>query len=368
MTPPLKNLPARRLQLLFAALLALTLDPVEAAAKPDKGQVRHATAKPVKAQVRHTAARRPAAFGAGAEVTAFIAEMQARHGFDPTQLRRLFASIQRNDAALRAITPAATPELQRSWERYRTRFVNRQRIDAGLRFWQENDDLLRRAEADYGVPPEIVTAVIGVETAYGTNTGRFGVFEVLATLAFHYPPRAPFFRDELEALLLFARERGSDPLSLRGSFAGASGIAQFMPSSLRRFAVDYDADSRIDLEHSRADAIGSVAHYLAAHGWQSGAPVTLPARVDGDPEALLAAGMKPSFPVGELAHQGVFTEAEVEPGRQAALIRLSVPEADDEYWTAFDNFWVITRYNRSSFYAMAVFQLAQALRAGAGRR
>ncbi|WP_242508711.1 lytic murein transglycosylase B [Rhodocyclus purpureus] len=368
MTPPPKNPPARWLQLLFAALLALALAPVEAMAKPAKTQARHAAVKPGKAKLRLAAPRKPAAFGAAAEVSAFVAEMQARHGFDPTQLHRFFASIERNDAALRAIAPAATPELQRSWERYRMRFVNRQRIDAGLRFWQENDDLLRRAEADYGVPPEIVTALIGVETAYGANTGRFGVFEVLATLAFHYPPRAPFFRDELEALLLFARERGIDPLSLRGSFAGASGIAQFMPSSLRRFAVDYDGDSRIDLEHSRADAIGSVARYLAAHGWQSGAPVTLPARVDGDPGALLAAGMKPSVPVGELARQGVLTAAEVEPERQAALIRLSSPEADDEYWATFDNFWVITRYNRSSFYAMAVFQLAQALRTGEEQR
>ncbi|WP_242463241.1 lytic murein transglycosylase B [Rhodocyclus tenuis] len=302
-------------------------------------------------------------FGAETAVAAFIADMHAQHGFDSEELQRLFASIHPNEQVLRAIAPAAAPEQQRSWQRYRARFVNARRIDGGLRFWQENAVSLRRAEADYGVPPEIVVAIIGVETEYGTNTGRFGLFEALATLAFHYPPRAAFFRDELAALLVNARDAGADPLTLRGSYAGASGIAQFMPSSIRRFAIDYDGDRRIDLAHSPADAIGSVARYLAIHGWQAAAPVALPALVEGDPAPLLAAGIKPTLTLAELARRGILTTVSGNEMRPAALVDLVTPDEATEYWAAFDNFWVITRYNRSSFYAMAVFQLAEALRA-----
>lgn len=320
------------------------------------------SAKAHPAQTRHS----NVPFGAESAVAAFIAEMHTQYGFDAEALQQLFAAIHPNEQVLRAIAPAAAPEQQRSWQRYRARFVNDRRIDGGLRFWRENVASLRRAEADFGVPPEIVIAIIGVETEYGSNTGRFGLFEALATLAFHYPPRAAFFRDELAALLLYAREAGTDPLTLRGSYAGASGIAQFMPSSIRRFAIDYDGDRRIDLAHSPADAIGSVARYLASYGWQSGAPIALPAQVSGDPASLLAAGIKPTLPLAELARQGVLSAATGSEARPAALVDLVTPEQEPEYWVAFDNFWVITRYNRSSFYAMAVHQLAEALRDGGG--
>jgi membrane-bound lytic murein transglycosylase B len=261
---------------------------------------------------------------------------------------------------LQLILPPATPQ-QRSWERYRPRFVNERRIKNGLRFWRENPATLARARVFYGVPEEIIVAIIGVETEYGRNTGSFGVLEALATLAFDYPPRAAFFRTELEQFLLLARENGLKPLAVKGSFAGAIGIPQFMPGSQRRYGVDFDGDERIDLSASVEDAIGSVAHFLEQHGWQAGQPVATPATLPGEPApALLAAGIRPSLPVSELQEQGIVTSAE--PQAKVALIDLVSPGKATEYWLGFENFYVITRYNRSSFYAMAVFQLAEALR------
>jgi membrane-bound lytic murein transglycosylase B len=313
----------------------------------------------------------PPPFSAAPEVRAFILQMHEQHDFDIAQLTREFSGIHSNATVLRAIRPAAVPELQRSWQRYRERFVNDRRTANGLRFWRENAAELARAEALYGVPPEIITAIIGVETEYGRNVGKFGVLEALSTLAFDYPPRADFFRSELEHYLLFARENGYAPRSLKGSYAGAMGIPQFMPSSQRYYAVDFDGDQRIDLARSNSDAIGSVARYLELHGWQAGAPIAVPASVDSDPNALLALlseGYKPRLALSELALQGVgAADATAQLGdRPAALIDLVAPAQPTEYWIAFDNFYAITRYNHSTFYAMAVFQLAQALRAGRG--
>jgi membrane-bound lytic murein transglycosylase B len=321
------------------------------------------------------AASRPPAFGTKPEVRAFIAEMHEKHGFNAAELARSFARVHTNATVLRAILPAAVPEQQRSWQRYRERFVNERRITNGLRFWEANGADLVRAEALYGVPPEIVTAIIGVETEYGRNTGKFSVLEALATLTFDYPPRADFFRGELEQFLLLARENRFDPLTIKGSYAGAIGIPQFMPSSQRNYAVDFDGDHRVDLVRSTSDAIGSVAHFLQMHGWQPQAPVAVPARVEGDPAALatlLAAGLKPATPLRDFAAQGITSavaDSELPPPETpAALIDLVSPEQPTEYWIGFDNFYVITRYNRSSFYAMAVFQLAEELRAGHGAR
>jgi membrane-bound lytic murein transglycosylase B len=302
------------------------------------------------------------------EVREFIAEMHAQHGFDVAHLIRQFASIRSNATVLRAIRPAAVPEQQRSWQRYRERFLNERRLGGGLRFWQDNGAELVRAEAIYGVPPEIIVAIIGVETEYGQNTGKFSVLEALATLAFDYPPRAAFFRQELEQFLLLARENGVSPLEITGSYAGAIGIPQFMPSSQRNYAVDFDADDRIDLRGSAADAIGSVARFLNLHGWQTGQPIAVPASVNGDPLPLIAAGIKPGMSLQDFAEHGVTPLREVPQSTTpsatlpAALIDLVTPEQPTEYWIGFDNFYVITRYNRSSFYAMSVFQLADALR------
>jgi membrane-bound lytic murein transglycosylase B len=267
---------------------------------------------------------------------------------------------------LRAIRPAAVPEQQRSWQRYRERFVNARRSEGGQRFWQENEATLQRAEAIYGVPAEIIVAIIGVETEYGRNMGKFSVFEALASLAFYYPPRAAFFRSELEQFLLLARENGISPLDIKGSYAGAIGIPQFMPSSQRHYAVDFDGDDRIDLRNSATDAIGSVARFLQQHGWLAGTPIAVPARIDGDPTALVTAGIKPAVPLQELAKQGVVAEGDAE--RPAALIDLVTPDMTTEYWVGFENFYVITRYNRSSFYAMSVFQLAEELREARSRQ
>ena len=304
-------------------------------------------------------------FSQDPEVQSFIVHMHEQYGFDLAHLSRQFAAVRPNAVVLRAIRPPAVPEKQRSWQRYRERFVNTRRVDGGRRFWQEHTATLQRAEAIYGVPPEIIVAIIGVETDYGQNMGSFGVFEALASLAFGYPPRAEFFRGELEQFLLLARESGVSPLDIKGSYAGAMGIPQFMPSSQRRFAVDFDGDDRIDLRHSASDAIGSVARFLQQHGWQAGAPVAVPASVSADPEALIAAGIKPALTLRELAAQGVSPDRATvadEQERRAALIDLVSPGAPTGYWLGFDNFYVITRYNRSSFYAMAVFQLAEALR------
>ena len=221
--------------------------------------------------------------------------------------------------------------------------------------------LLARARALYGVPEEVIVAIIGVETVYGRNTGGFSVFEALATLAFQYPRRAEFFRSELEQFLLMARENNLDPLSIKGSYAGAIGIPQFMPGSQRRYAVDFDGDERIDLSNSREDAIGSVARFLEQHGWQAGQPVTVPANLPGTPDAtLIEAGIRPSLKVGDLLQRGI--KANAAPESTVALVDLVSPGRDTEYWLGFENFYVITRYNRSSFYAMSVFQLGEALR------
>ncbi len=299
-------------------------------------------------------------FAEDPEVAAFIAEMQEKHGFEKEWLTTSFSRLRPNETVLRAIKPAAVPELQRSWERYRSRFLNERRIAAGVRFWQEHEATLKRAAAIYGIPEEIIVSIIGVETEYGKNMGRFSVMQALSTLAFRYPPRAPFFRAELEQFLLLARGNGFDPLTIKGSYAGAIGIPQFMPSSQQRYAVDFDANGHIDLTRSNVDAIGSVASFLAQHGWETGATIAVPASIDGDPTPLVMLGIKPEKPLAELVASGV--RAEGNPAAAAAIIDLVTPDQATEYWAGFQNFYVITRYNRSSFYAMSVFQLAEAIR------
>ncbi len=290
----------------------------------------------------------------------FAIDLEKRHGFQADELLSQFAQTRSNPRVLELIRPPASP-LQRSWERYRPRFFNDRRIEGGVRFWQENRVTLSRAREIYGVPEEIIVAIIGVETEYGGNTGNFRVLEALATLAFNYPRRADFFRTELEQFLLLARENGMDPLKIRGSFAGAIGIPQFMPGSQRRYAVDFDDDQRIDLSGSVADAIGSVGRFLEQHGWQPGEPVAVRAHIQGDPDqTLLEAGIRPSLKQSALAEQGIV--ASTSSTADVALIDLVSPNRITEYWLGFENFYVITRYNRSSFYAMSVFQLAEEIR------
>jgi membrane-bound lytic murein transglycosylase B len=306
------------------------------------------------------AAPAAASFAGDPAVIEFARDLEQRHGFDSDALIGQFSRIQPNAKVLQLIRPPVSP-VQRSWERYRPRFINERRIDGGVSFWQQNRASLARARAIYGVPEEVIVAIIGVETEFGQNTGSFRVLEALATLAFHYPRRAEFFRTELEQFLLLARENGMDPLQVRGSFAGAIGIPQFMPGSQRRYAVDFDGDQRIDLSGSVDDAIGSVARFLEQHGWQDGEPVAVPARTRGEPDpALIEAGIQPTLIVADLASQGINGNAD--PQATVTLIDLVSPGHATEYWLGFNNFYVITRYNRSSFYAMSVFQLAGEIR------
>jgi membrane-bound lytic murein transglycosylase B len=296
------------------------------------------------------------------EVQSFIAEMVERHAFPQRALERLFADARYQDSILTAITPL--PAGTRSWQTYRANFVNPRRIDVGVQFWRANAGTLERAARTFGVPPEIVVAIIGVETEYGRNTGSFRVLDTLATLAFDYPRRADYFRSELEQYLLYTRESRLDAAALRGSYAGAIGIPQFMPGSIRRYGVDFDGDGRRDLRGSAADAIGSVANFLLAHGWVAGAPVTLPARVEGEAHRAFADGeVVPIHRADLLREAGVEFSAAVEAETPCALIELESPGEPPVYIVGLQNFYALTRYNRSSFYAAAVNELAEEIRA-----
>jgi membrane-bound lytic murein transglycosylase B len=299
------------------------------------------------------------------EARKFVAEMVERHGFGRRDLERVFADARYLDSVVTLITPL--PPGERSWQSYRDLFVTPRRIEAGAQFWRRNARALVRAADTYGVPPEIVVAIIGVETQYGVNTGSYRVLDALATLAFDYPRRAAYFRSELEQFLLFARESQTDAASFRGSYAGAIGIPQFMPGSIRRFAVDFDGDGRRDLRGSPADAIGSVANFLRVHGWAAGAPIAVPARVPGlRARILIDGGVDPLFRADELRELKVEFADAIDDETPSVLIELASPDAPPEYLVGFWNFYVLTRYNRSSFYAAAVLELAQNVKAAYG--
>ena len=295
------------------------------------------------------------------DIPNFITEMKDKHGFDEEALKTLFHPLKPNSFVLKAIAPPTDPGFK-SWQRYRARFLDTARVENGVRFWAKHKDTLARAEESFGVPPEVIVAIIGVETEYGKNKGHISVLDALTTIAFAYPPRREFFRAELEQFLLMARENRQAPEAIKGSYAGAIGIPQFMPSSQRRFAVDFDADGRVDLMNSSEDAIGSVARFLKLHGWQANQAATEPVRGPlADAQTLVNAGIKPSLGVTELK-AGAIKEEHLPAQFPVTLIDLVTPDASTEYWWGFDNFYAITRYNRSSFYAMSVVQLGQAIK------
>jgi membrane-bound lytic murein transglycosylase B len=304
-----------------------------------------------------------------AEVLEFIAEMVAKHQFNEEELKSLFAAVRFQESVVRLMTPAA-PNFKRSWEVYRRRFIDATRINAGVEFWTTHADATKRASQAYGVPEEIIMAIIGVETVFGRVTGDYRVMDALTILTFDYPRRAEFFRGELENFLIFTRDMQIKPFTVKGSYAGAIGYPQFMPSSIRRFATDFDGDGQIDLRGSATDAIGSVAKFLADHGWKAGEPIVFDVKLQSNAklQELIAAGIEPKFNALELADSGVEVQGEVPADMKLALIDLPNGDNATSYMAGPRNFYVITRYNRSSFYAMAVRDLALSLSAAKKRQ
>jgi membrane-bound lytic murein transglycosylase B len=303
-------------------------------------------------------ARRP-------EVRAFIGEMAAEYGFDARALRRVFSKVRYQQSVINAMSrPVLAPP---KWYEYAPRFLSSERVDAGVAFWRANEATLERAQGEFGVPAEIVVAIIGVETFYGRNTGSYRVADALTTLAFDYPRRAEYFRNELKQFLLQTRERNISPLEPKGSYAGAQGLPQFMPGSLRDYAVDYDDDGTVDLATDVDDAIGSVANYLSRHGWLADDPAMQPAEFDADKrdqiESALDGGISGQRTLESWQRDGVTVSGIPEgPGADPAGVLMLEEETGPGYWMVFNNWYVLTRYNRSRLYASAVWKLAQALR------
>ena len=304
----------------------------------------------------------------------FEDDIVARNGFERAQIEDVIKRARFIDSAVQLVKPAP-PGKPKNWQAYSDRFIEPIRINAGVRFWNENADLLARAEATYGVPAEIIVGILGVETIYGRDTGRFRVVDVLTTLAFAYPEapnradRMAFFRGELEHALLLARKENIDPFSLLGSFAGAVGMPQFMPSNILKHGVDFDGDGIVDLRGSAADAIGSVANFLVQHGWDRNntGPAVFPA--DVAPSLAwqgLLGGLEARYQPAELDGAGVATRTALPDGRLYGLVDLQNGADPTEYWVANANFFAITKYNRSYFYAMSVVELGRAVRLARG--
>ena len=295
-------------------------------------------------------------YGEHPEALKFMGEMVASHNFSEAELKQLFVSAERQQKILDAIAKPAEKTL--TWAEYRKIFIQDSRIEKGAKFWQDNAVTLQKATDNFGVPAEVIVAIIGVETRYGENKGSYRVVDALSTLGFDYPPRASFFRKELEHFLLLSREQRQDPSVLLGSYAGAMGYGQFMPSSFRSYAVDFDGDEVADIWDNSVDAIGSVANYLAKHGWQRDQNIVVRARVGSSYNpGLVNKSLNADQTIAELKAGGIEPIAELDDATPALALRLK-GENGTEFWVGLKNFSVITRYNRSSLYAMAVTQLA----------
>ena len=342
--------------LLFAAVVAVSVD------------VSHAAPA--------TKTRAPAATGYAAreDVRAFIDELVREHGFSRPALMRWFSDVHFQPKIIAAMQrPIVEPP---KWYEYAPQFLTPARIDEGVSFWRAHASALARAEREFGVPPEVIVAIIGVETFYGRSTGSYRVIDALSTLAFDYPRRAGYFRDELREFLLLARKEGFSPLVPKGSFAGALGVPQFMPGSVRRYAVDFDRDGHIDLWRSGEDAIGSVANYLARHDWLRGQPIWTRASIapsQRDSVLLkLDGGISERRPLAAWNDDGVAAERLPEPMSSEPVGLVALEELADaevggvSLWIAFPNFYVITRYNKSRLYAAAVTALSEAIRTSYG--
>ena len=297
------------------------------------------------------------------DVRSFIDSMIEEHGIDASELERILGAVRYTPVAVRLIgpVPSSAPSPARSYSRYRAKFLTPEMIADGSRFWARNASALGRAEAQFGVPAELILGILGVETAFGRNTGSFRAIDALATIAFDGERRQDYFREELKELLLLARETGIDPLAIKGSYAGAVGLPQFMPSSYRRYAVDFDRDGTIDLLGSPSDAIGSIASYMKAFGWVEGETPTAPVRLLPGSEMDLVSGLERIHDTSEVQGKGVVFSGRDPPAGLVSIFELPTPGLPSKFVAGFTNFEVVTRYNRSTFYASAVLELADAI-------
>ena len=294
------------------------------------------------------------------DVSAFIDRMAKDHQFDKAELTAWLDSAEKKQAILDAIAKPA--EKEKSWKDYRAIFLTEERIIMGLQFWQENAKTLDIVSKRYGVPPEIIIAILGVETRYGRTTGNYRVIDALATLGFDYPPRGKFFSGQLEHFFLLAREQKHDPLELKGSYAGAMGYGQFIPSSYRHYAVDFNGDNFADIWNSPDDAIASVANYFKENGWKPNQPIIMRCRIRDDYDAsVLELGLKPVLRRKEIESKGFMPIGELPADELLAVYKLE-GEYGSEFWAGAKNFYVITRYNQSNMYALAAYQLSQAIK------
>ncbi|MDF3035925.1 MAG: mltB [Paucimonas sp.] len=366
-----------RLAVLAAILLSITLPSAHAAS--------HAAKKPAAIKKRQAPVHESGEFVNFAkwpDVAVFIDEMVQKNGFSKPELEAVLRRAQYMDSAIQLVKPPP-PGKPKNWRAYRARFIEPVRIKAGLAFWDKYEDVLTRAEDEFGVPADIIVGLIGVETIYGRNTGNFRVMDAVTTLAFAYPDtpnrtaRMSYFRGELENTLLFSRESNIDPFSILGSYAGAIGWPQFMPGSIRKFAVDFDGDGKIDLRSSPVDAIGSVANFLVLHGWTRGDPVVFPVQVpgissgNGNAEAssapawqrLLGQSLAAQFTLDEIKAEGIQPVVEPPTTHLYTLVDLQNGFDPAEYWLGTGNFFAIAQYNRSYFYAMSVLELGRTIKA-----
>ncbi|CAD6550216.1 lytic murein transglycosylase B [Paraburkholderia metrosideri] len=315
----------------------------------------------------------PQRYANNPDVNVFIDDMVARYDFDPATLHALFASASYSATAVKLVTPSASPTVK-NWRVYQSRFLDPVRINAGVRFWRANQATLQRAYEEFGVPPEVIVGILGVETIYGRFMGNFRVLDALTTLSFDYPAtanrgdRQATFRKNLEDYLVWTRDSQIDPTTVLGSYTGAIGIPQFLPSSIVKYAVSYDGNKQIDLRTNQADAIGSVANYLRQNGWESGRPVVWKIGSDagslGVAQAAADGQPEPRWPLSQLLRAGLLlnqpdVDVAAEAGTPVTVVDLPSPGRGTEFVLGLKNFYVLTRYNRSFFYALAVYQLGQ---------
>ncbi|MBN3819959.1 lytic murein transglycosylase B [Paraburkholderia sp. Se-20369] len=319
----------------------------------------------------------PQRYANNTQVDAFIDEMTSRHAFDRASLRALFSRVSYSATAVKLVKPAPTPSVK-NWRVYRSRFIEPIRINAGVKFWKANQATLQRASEQFGVPPEVIVGIIGVETIYGRYMGNFRVLDALTTLTFDYPDtpnrdsRQATFRKNLEDFLVWTRDNQLDPTTVLGSYTGAIGIPQFLPSSIREYAVDFEGNGHVDLRNSPADAIGSVANYLKQHGWETDRPVVWQIAPDMGSQGIAQAAAdgqpEPHWALSQLLRAGLtLNEPSISVAGEAdtpvTVVDLPSPGRATEYMLGLKNFYVLTRYNRSFFYALAVYQLGESVKA-----